>query len=384
MELKKFIEQRNGKLEEMQKILDSVKAETRAFNEEEQKKYDSLKEDIRGLDETIKALEESEKMEMREIKQVEKQETKAETEIRTFANFIRTQKMEMRNGEQNITVGNNGAIIPTSVADMIVTKIKEISPVFARATVFRAKGNLQVPVWSDANTNHNITVDYATEFTELTADAGAFVNKTLGGYLAGALTLVSKSLINNADIDLVQFVVDEMARRFAYFIEKELLTGTGHSNNHCEGAIATTNTLNAGSTTAISFDNLLDLQMKIPQAYQSNACWIVAPATLGAIRKLKDAENRYLLQYDGSKEFPYTILGKPVFISENMPAIASANKPVLYGDFSGLAVNMHENLEIQILAEKYATQHAVGVVGYVEMDSLVVDAQKITALVMSA
>jgi HK97 family phage major capsid protein len=67
-----------------------------------------------------------------------------------------------------------------------------------------------------------------------------------------------------------------------------------------------------------------------------------------------------------------------------MPEIASAAKAILYGDYSGLSVNMRENIEIQVLNEKYATQHAVGIVSWFEFDSDVTDNQKLATLVMSA
>lgn len=55
-----------------------------------------------------------------------------------------------------------------------------------------------------------------------------------------------------------------------------------------------------------------------------------------------------------------------------------------YGDFSGLAVKISENFTIQMLLEKYATQHAVGAVAYMELDSKAENAQKIAALKMAA
>ena len=51
---------------------------------------------------------------------------------------------------------------------------------------------------------------------------------------------------------------------------------------------------------------------------------------------------------------------------------------------SGLAVKMTEEMEIQVLREKYATQHADGVVAWVEMDAKVENAQKIAKLEMAA
>ena len=51
---------------------------------------------------------------------------------------------------------------------------------------------------------------------------------------------------------------------------------------------------------------------------------------------------------------------------------------------SGLAVKMAEELEIQVLRERFATQHADGVVGWVEMDAKVENAQKIAKLTMAS
>ena len=51
---------------------------------------------------------------------------------------------------------------------------------------------------------------------------------------------------------------------------------------------------------------------------------------------------------------------------------------------SGLATKFGEDMSIEVLREKYATQHAVGVVGWVEFDAKVEDAQKIAVLKMHA
>jgi HK97 family phage major capsid protein len=164
------------------------------------------------------------------------------------------------------------------------------------------------------------------------------------------------------------------------FLEKELLNGTA---DKATGALATTNTLNAGSTSAITADNLIDLQAKVKTAYQANACWTMKPETFTAIRKLKYGDGKYLIQDSFTGDTPFTLLGKPVYLSDNMPEIASAAKAVLYGDVSGLGVNLREGISIQILLEKYATQHAIGIVSWFEFDSNVIDHQKLATLVMS-
>lgn len=314
----------------------------------------------------------------------EKELTAAEKDVKAFAGYVRAM-VEKTSTPQNITMGNNGAIIPATIASQIIEKVKELCPIYAKATIYHSKGTLKIPVYGDkaveGETAHNITVGFATEFSELTADAGAFTSVDLSGYLVGALTLIGKSVVNNADIDVTNFIVNEMAKKIATFLEDKLLNGASSYN---EGALATSTTMKAGSTSAITADNLIDLQAKIPTAYQGNAAWYMNPATFTAIRKLKDGSGRYLLQDDITGEFPYRLLGKPVYLSDNMPTIASAAKAVLYGDASGLAVNIREEQNIQVLTEKYATQHAIGVVAWMEFDSKVADNQKLATLVMSA
>lgn len=304
-----------------------------------------------------------------------------DTEVRAFAGFIRGTLSQMRSGEQNFSLTNNGALLPVSIANRIIEAVRDMCPILAGADVYHVAGTLKIPVYGKANTTHDITVGYGADFTELTADAGAFTSVELTGYLFGALSLIGRSLQNSADIDLVDFVVRKMAEQISVFIEHELLVGT---SGKCTGALSTTNTMNAGSTTAISADNLIDLQTKVKQAFQANAVWTMHPNTFATIKKLKDSNNRYLVQDDFTGAFPFRLLGKPVYLSDNMPTIASAAKAVLYGDYSGLSVNIREDMSVEVLREKYATQHAIGVVAWMEMDSKVSDSQKLATLVMSA
>lgn len=315
--------------------------------------------------------------------ETEKEMTASEKDVKAFAGYVRAM-VNKASTPQNITMGNNGAIIPQTIAGMIIEKVKEMCPIYAKATIYHSKGTLKVPVYGDktdaGGTSHDITVGFATEFTELTADAGAFTSVDLTGYLVGALTLIGKSVVNNADIDVTNFIVNEMAKKIAIFLEDKLLNGAAGYNT---GALATATTMTAASATAITPDELIDLQAKIPTAYQGACAWYMAPATFTAVRKLK-VDGKYMLQDDLTNEFPYRLLGKPVYVSDNMPAMAASAKSILYGDASGLSVNIREEQNIQILTEKYATQHAIGVVAWMELDSKVTDNQKLAVLVQKA
>lgn len=386
MNLKALIEKRNAKVEEMQALLNKAKEETRAMTEEEMTKFNDLEKEIKGLGATIEAEKRANSIETLENVDQNKSKTeeRAVIEERIFSNYIKKQcGMSVEERAENLDMTNNGAVIPTTIANRVITKVQELAPILAKSTRFNVKGTLKVPVWGKAGTgaDQDITVGYQTEFTDITANSGKFTSVDLSGFLAGALTLVGKSVINNSQVNVADFVINEMAKKIAIFLEKELINGTA---DKATGALATNTTMNAGSTTAISADNLIDLQAKIPTVYQADACWIMHPSTFTTLKKLKDATGQYLLQNDFTSAMSYRILGKPVYLSDNMPTIGSGNKAVLYGDLSGLAVNFREDISIQVLQEKYATQHAVGIVSWFEFDSDVVDHQKLATLVMSA
>jgi len=384
MRLKELTEKRNAVVEQMQAITAKADVEKRSASEEEVAEFEKLGTELRSLDDTIKMEERARDLTLNVVADEKKEEIKQEDmEVRSFANFVRKsagQPIETRAGEQNLTMGNNGAVIPTTIAQMVINTVKEMCPIFEKATMFNVKGTLKVPVWGLANTTHDITVAFQTEFTDITADSGKFTSVDLTGFLAGALTLLGESVVNSSDIDVVNFIVREMSKKIAIFLEGKLLNGQASYNT---GALATTNTMNAGSISAISADNLIDLQAKVPSVYQAGCAWTMASATFTAIRKLKDGQGQYLLQPSLNSDTPFVLLGKPVYISDNMPAIGSANKAVLYGDYSGLAVNMREDISIKILLEKYATMHAIGIVSWFEFDSNVIDHQKLATLVMS-
>lgn len=302
-------------------------------------------------------------------------------ECRSFASYVRGAVAQMRSGEQNFTLANNGALLPVSIARRVIDTVKDICPIYAGADKYKVKGTLKLPTYNPKD-GHDITVAYADEFTELTADAGAFGSIDVGGYLVGALSLIGRSLINNSDIDLTAFVVQKMAEKIAEFLEREFLNGDGAK--HCTGALSTTNTIKSGSATAITADNLIDLQAKVKQAYQGVAVWTMHSDTWTAIKKLKDTNGRYLVQDDFTQAFPYRLLGKPVYISDNMPKIGSGKKPVLYGDYKGLSANLREDISMEVLREKYATMHAIGIVAWFEVDCKVAEPQKLATLETSA
>lgn len=377
-ELKSLIEQRAELVEELKTLTNAAELEKRAMSEEENKKFDDIEQKIKNIDATIERIERA--RDIPERKEQEKEEDSAEepTELeeRAFEAHIRGEVLQER-ADANLTSGDNGAVIPSSIVNKIIKKVHDICPIYQLATKYNVGGTLSIPYYDEKD--GNITMAYATEFSELESTSGKFKSIELKGFLAGALSKISKSLINNSQFAIVPFVVNEMAASISRWIESELLNGT---EDKIEG-LSKVAGITAASSTAITTDELIDVQEDIPDVFQANAIWIMSKKTRTAIRKLKDNDGNYILNKDATSRWGYTLFGKDVYTSENMPEVAAGKRAILYGDMSGLAVKVSENMEIAVLREKFATQHAIGVVAWMELDSKVENSQKITGLTMA-
>ena len=381
-------EKKNDLIIRAEEVLNKAKEEKRELTEAEAEELAEIRDNVRRIMKTLELKGEFDKMEGKELEKeaLPKDEAKTEVEIekeeralneeKAFADYIRG-VVNNRGTDVNMTLTDNGAVIPTTIANRIIKKVYNICPILEKSHKYNVKGNLELPYY-DVDTQ-TINVAWATEFEDLEASAGKLDSISLSGYLAGALVKISRSLINNSQFDIVAFVVDEMAYSIKRFIENTLLNGSGS----VEGLSTLTNVKKVASSTTVTADELILAQGQVKDDFQANAMWIMSTDTRDYLRTLKDEVGRYLLNDDITAPFGKVLLGKPVYVSDNMPDMTAGVNAIYYGDMTGLATKFSEDMSIQVLREKYATQHAVGVVGWLEFDSKVEDAQKIVAIQMA-
>lgn len=374
MDLKKMLEMRTQKLAALKTLIEKAKAEERAMNQDEITSFETLETEIRELDKTIAALEKTRELTESEP-QVPVEEEKRSVEERDYEAFdalIRSE--ETRAGE--LTKGDNGAIIPTTIANKIIEEVVEICPIFQDSDRYNVKGTLSIPYYDKSTSD--ITMEYADEFTDGESKTGKFKSINLTGFLGRAITDVSISLTNDSSFDVVGFVIRRMSESIAKFIEKELLKGTPNKIDGLSKGVQELKTAGANFTA----DEIIDLQELIPDAYQANAYFIMSRKTRTAVRKLKDGQGNYLLNKDANSRWGYTLFGHDVYTSANMDDVKAGATVMYYGDYTGLATKISENINIKVLTEVKARQHAVEVLGFVELDAKVQNAQKIAKLVI--
>lgn len=389
MNQKQLLEKKNDLITRAEETLNKAKSEERELTPDEMAELAEIKDNVKKIKDMLemsdffsgesnKQKEETNKGENNMEENKEKSEKEQEEkEERAFVDYVRGISNNLR--ANNLPMDTHGYVVPTTIANRILARVYDICPVLEKSSRYNIKGTLTLPFYDETTTH--ITVTYQSEFSEIDSNVGEFDSVTLNGYLAGALVKISRSLINNSQFNITDFIVDQMAYSIKRFIEKQLLVG---SVDKITGLSTLDNKLTADATTVITADEVVKLHDKIKDEFQSNAMWIMSPATRTALRLLKTNHGIYLLNDDVSSPFGTTLLGKPVYVSDNMPEMQAGNTAIYYGDMKGLATKFSEDISIEVLREHYAAQHAVGVVGWFEFDSKVENEQKIAKLVMAS
>ena len=197
---KELNERKNDLITRAEETLNKAKEEKRELTEAEAEELAEIRDNVRRIMKTLELKGEFDKMEGKALEKegLPKDEAKTEIEIekeeralneeKAFADYIRGVVTNER--ATNMTLTDNGAVIPTTIANRIIRKVYDISPILQRSTKYNVKGTLELPYYDEST--QAITVAFATEFQELESNIGKLDSITLTGYLAVALSLISR------------------------------------------------------------------------------------------------------------------------------------------------------------------------------------------------
>jgi HK97 family phage major capsid protein len=170
---------------------------------------------------------------------------------------------------------------------------------------------------------------------------------------------VSNAMLEDAAFDVASELAFEFAEEFGRAEGAAFVNGTGGLSPSGFMQSADVAYTPSGSASAITADGLIDIFHALKPPYRANAVWGMNAATLAAVRKLKDQQNRYLVDIGGLANAPATtLLGRPVNELPDMPDIAGNAFPIIVGDFQQ-AYRIFDRIALSVLRDPF-TQAGVG------------------------
>lgn len=102
-------------------------------------------------------------------------------------------------------------------------------------------------------------------------------------------------------------------------------------------------------------EGIIELVYALGAQYRANASFVMNSKTAGAVRKLKDADGRFLWSDGLAAGEPARLLGYPVLIAEDMPDIASGANAIAFGDFNA-GYTVAERPDLRVLRDPFSAK----------------------------
>ena len=271
-----------------------------------------------------------------------------------------------------------GYLVPDEFEHTLVQALSMNNIVRDHAHVFTTNsGTHKIPVVTSKG-----TAAWVDEGGTITEADDVFSQQLIGAHKVATIIKVSEELLNDAAFDLEKYFSTEFARRIGNTEEDAFLNGngvgkpTGIFDKTAGAQIGVT----AGSATAITADEIIDLFYSLDGAYRREAIWVLIDTTIKAIRKLKDNNGQYLWQpalHEGTFD---TLLGKRIFTSPYVPEIGAGKKSIAFGDFSFYWIGDRQGITFRRLNERYAESGQVGFLASKRLDGKLVLPEAIKVL----
>ncbi len=352
--IKQQAEARKRSWEEAKALLDTAAAEKRDLTAEENEKYARISQDLESREKVIETLKTDAEREVRAAEAMKGFEAQArpESEVRTneptdadtirqlARGEIRTANFEKR----DVLKSSTGSPVPTSFYDQVLLLARFVGPMLETSTILNTAGgeNLQIP--SLATYSSGTAFAESVAIGESDPEFNNFV--TLSAYKYSFLTQVSRELVEDAGVDILGFLAQQVGNAMGYSVNEALTIGTGTIQPN--GIVTRAGSAVTGTSLNPTADNLIDLVYSIDTAgrrlpgtgFQMNS------SSIANVRKLKDGAGQYLFAPSLSADARDLLLGYPIFENPSMATAASAVKPVIFGHLPSYYVRQVGGLKL--------------------------------------
>lgn len=248
----------------------------------------------------------------------------------------------------------NGAAVPTEIADQFFEKMVKIAPMLDEITLLRVAGN--VKFYAEGARN---TAEKHTENTAVTAAGDTIVSVTLGGFEFMKVISISKSAQAMSVAAFEKWIVDMVAGDIARAIDNYIIND---ASNGIAAINFVDNTTQIKATAAYTYNDIMNVIALLPAAYDAEAKFLVNKKVLWAdIRGIVDSNKRPIFDPENK-----TLCGYPVIEDDYVPA---TSKDLYLGRWKDIVGNLSEDVTVEKSADSGFLRGAIDYRGFAVFDS---------------
>ena len=352
-------------------FLDSHRGENGLISAEDNATYEKMEADVVALGKEIERLEHIKAMD-RELDMptstplvgnpgtVDRRQGRASDEYKkAFWNLMRGKSVrEARNALQVGELSEGGYTVPDEFEHQLIDGLEDENIMRPLVHVISTgSGEHKIPIVASHGSG-----SWIEEEQQIPESDDSFTQVSLSAHKFATMIRISRELLNDSAFDMAAYIAHEFVRRAGAAEEEAIISGDGSHKpiGLLHDTLGAGVGVTAASATAITADELIDLQHSIKSGYRRKACWIMNDATIKTIRKLKDDQGQYIWQPGIKEGAPDMLFNQKVLMSNYMPLPEAGKKVILYGDYSYYWLAEREGRTLERLNELYAVTDQVG------------------------
>jgi HK97 family phage major capsid protein len=184
-----------------------------------------------------------------------------------------------------------------------------------------------------------------------------------------AMPKASQRILDDSAFDVEGWLAEKIATRFIRAEAAAFINGDGIDKP--KGILLPAKVANASWTwgsigyvptgaaadfaTTNAVDCIVNLVYALGADYRANASFVMNSKTVGAVRKMKDADGRFMWSDGLAANEPARLMGYPVLVCEDMPDIAANAHAIAFGDFRA-AYTIAERPDLRILRDPFSAK----------------------------
>ncbi|WP_128515509.1 phage major capsid protein [Tabrizicola thermarum] len=261
---------------------------------------------------------------------------------------------------------DGGYLVDPQTADRIQSLLLSTSSLRSVANVVQVEA-----------TSFDVIVDrsevgsgWATETAATTETATPIIERiSIKLHELAAMPKASQRLLDDSAFDVEGWLAEKIATRFTRAEAAAFINGDGVDKPR--GILLPTKVADATWTwgnigyvptgaasdfaTTNPADCIVNLVYALGADYRANGTFLMNSKTVGAVRKMKDADGRFLWSDGLAAGEPSRLMGYPVVVSEDMPDVAANAYPIAFGDFRA-GYTIAERPDLRILRDPFSAK----------------------------
>ncbi|RJL00339.1 phage major capsid protein [Paracoccus siganidrum] len=299
--------------------------------------------------------------------------TVAETEVphrKAFNAYLRSGDDDGLRGlvieEKGLTVASDGGFLAApQVAETVQRVLHGGASLRRLANVVTVESS----VYEVLVDKGELGAGWATEADAEEGAAGGVERISIPVHELSAMPKASQRLLDDAAFDVEAWLAERIADRFSRAEAAAFVTGDGvakprgilsyptaPAGSASDGQIGVVQTgAMGGFPEEAPADSLIDLIYALGAEYRANASFVMNSKTAAMVRKMKDAEGRFLWSDALNAGQSAQLLGYPVLISEDMPDVDIDSISIAFGDFRA-AYTIVERPDLRVLRDPFSAK----------------------------